>query len=160
MPTNHPPTHRKPAMSRHGIDQLARGGVLTTNEIRRLHGAAPLGECMMLEPGEAFVPLRSQERAHAEFRRRAFECISCGAVLKLADRHCSYCHRPNPGHDHSLQARIEVTTLDDAAPRYVLGWAPPRPLPPAGRFETHMGLVPRKPRRRLVAAVLSALGLS
>lgn len=160
MPTNPPRNHRKPAMSLHGIDQLARGGVLTTNEIRRLYGAAPLGECMVLKPGEAFVPLRRQERAHAEFRRRPFECISCGAVLKLSDRECSYCHRPNPDHDHSLQALIEVTTLDDAAPRYVPGWAPPRPLPPAGRFDRHVGLVPRKPRSRLVAAVLSALGLS
>ncbi len=155
MPINPPPTYRKPAMSLNGIDQLARGGVRTPNEIRRLHGALPL------DGVELFVPRRSPERAHGEFRRRPFECISCGAVLKLSDVQCSYCHRPNPDHDHSMGALIEVTALDDPAPRYVPGWAPPRPLPPS---LTPMAVLidrqkPSLRRRRLVDAVLVALGL-
>lgn len=176
MPINPTPTYPEPAMSLVGVDKLYSGALLTPNELRSLQGLGP----------------------HGAFRRRPFECISCGAVLKLSDAECSYCQRPNPDHDHSLGAMIEVTSLDDPSPRYVPGWAPPRPLPPAGRLvlesgrhldagaqagcmgaltvgygvtdaelqrvrrswdALHMGPIPRKPRRRLVEAVLSALGL-
>lgn len=163
MPINPDPTCRKPAMSISGIARLAQGGALSPNEIRRLHGAGELGGLKILERGEAFVPLRCDTGSRGAFVRRPFECISCGAVLKLSDAECSYCGRPNPDHDHSMCALIEVTSLDDPAPRYVPGWAPPRPLPPGGRlvaeFGRRSGPLPRKPHRRLFAAVLRALGL-
>ena len=126
------------------------------------------------------------------FRLRPLECASCGATLRRDEAECSYCRRPNPDARPDMGAFIEVTSLDDPAPRYVPGWPPPKPLPPADRLLTesgravggagaltvgygltiadtervrhfwrdaHVGPVPRKPRRRLVDAVLQALGL-
>jgi len=48
------------------------------------------------------------------------DCIGCGAPLRDTDLDCIYCRRPNPFALARQAAKaIEVTQLDDYAPRFV-----------------------------------------
>lgn len=59
------------------------------------------------------------------------DCEGCGAPLQRHLASCAWCTRPHPSRRADLGALLEVTCLDDVAPRYWPGWQPPRPLPPA-----------------------------
>lgn len=55
------------------------------------------------------------------------DCEGCGAPLQNHLASCAWCTRPHPSRRADLGARLEVTCLDDAAPRYVPGRPDPRP---------------------------------
>lgn len=161
-------------------------GLLSPNE----------GRAFELAPGER-IRHRRPDPSNTPVAEPS-DCQGCGAPLQRHLASCAWCTRPHPSRRADLGALLEVTCLDDAAPRYVPGWSNPRPLPPAGRlvlesgrhmdpgaqgalmgaltvgygvtdadlerirrswFERHVGPLPRRPRRRLVDAVLQALGL-
>lgn len=48
------------------------------------------------------------------------DCFGCGAALRDTDLDCVYCRRPNPfARAGQAVMAIEVTQLDDYAPRFV-----------------------------------------
>lgn len=72
-----------------------------------------------LAPGESFTPLRSKEAD-------ALKCASCAAPLGPHEARCSYCLSWNPAYGRlgGIDA-IEVTTMEDAVPRYLVGLESP-----------------------------------
>lgn len=55
------------------------------------------------------------------------DCEGCGAPLQRHLASCAWCTRPHPNRRADLGALLEVTCMDDVAPRYVPGWSNPRP---------------------------------
>lgn len=92
----------------------------------------------LLAPGERFQPWPKPPAPPNPPPLTAMadptDCEGCGAPLQHHLASCAWCTRPHGNRRADLGALVEVTCMDDVAPRYVVGWEPSRPLPPASRL--------------------------
>ncbi len=97
-------------------------GLLSPNE----------GRAFELAPGER-IRHRRPDPSNTPVAEPS-DCQGCGAPLQHHLASCAWCTRPHPSRRADLGALLEVTSLDDVAPRYVVGWEPTRPVPPPSRL--------------------------
>ena len=92
----------------------------------------------LLAPGERFQPWPKPPAPPNPPQVTAMadptDCEGCGAPLQHHLAACAWCTRPHPSRRADLGALLEVTCMDDVAPRYVVGWEPTRPVPPPSRL--------------------------
>lgn len=92
----------------------------------------------LLDPGERFQPWPKPPAPPNPpplvAKQEPTDCEGCGAPLQHHLASCAWCTRPHRSRRADLGALIEVTCQDDVAPRYVVGWETPRPVPPASRL--------------------------
>ena len=80
------------------LREAFRDGLLTANEMRPL----------VLEHGFDYVPMRSHQ---------PYTCKACGAPVRSTEMACTYCTTERPAQQFE---RIEVTSLNDEEPKYLL----------------------------------------